>query len=604
MRGNAMTVKRDIQNNIFILKCIYQAGKEVLGISFFSIIVECIWTYVAANMGVWVYDSINTVSVTSLISFVVILLSVLVSLESLNRWFFTLTIPIAQSRITEYMSDTLIKKVFEIYQGDVEDENFFNLYSRAISEINTRPAEVLNMCRNIVSGLIQLIVLLIISTKLNWLFTALFLVASIVSATITAIINNLGYRQYEASTKTNRQLSYINRVIYQPEYGRLLRTNWGFRGLLAGKNSEYSEDLRGFIKEFGKKIGCLRILNTAIGYGCFEILPWAIAIFGLYEGTLTFGSVTMIMSITDHLPYVFTLIFGSIANFRKQSLYIENLRAVVEYKSSKKINNKEIDLPKGVLETTDKLSFTYSLNQELTLKDVNVTLNKGELTAFVGPNGAGKSTLACLLAGLYTASDGYVYLDRQDTNSIAGDVLSEKVIMIGQDSVLLSVSIIENILQRSPKNLEDYELAENALKKVGMYEKVKSLKKGIDTIVSKEFDNDGIVFSGGERQKISLARVYASRAELIILDEPTSALDAFSENEITDIIYQLAKSKTMLIISHRLSMVTRADKIMYIDKGKIVEEGTHLSLLEKRGKYYELFKTQADKYEICEEVGD
>lgn len=599
-----MNIKRDIQNNVFIIKCIYHAGKVVLGISLFSILLDCIWTYVGTNLGLWVFDSINRVSMKRVIMLVVITLSILIVFEMLLVWFRNLIIPVAKTRISEYMTNALIKKVFEIYQGDVEDESFFNIYSRAITEINVRPGKVLAMCRDIVCGFIQLIVLLVISTKLNLFITLFFGVASIIGAVITVFINKQEYLHYKASTKSNRQLSYINRVIYQPEYGRLLRMNWGLRTLLTKKNSEFAGDIRELIKEYGVKIASLKMLNTIICLISFEIFPWVFVIYGLYNGTMTFGEVTVIMSFADRLPDVFSSIFGSLATFRKESLYIENLREVLEYEVEKKPMGNAVESEEGVLETADQISFTYDSKKGLIIKGASLSLREGELTAFVGPNGAGKTTLACLLAGLYMASDGHVYFKGQDLNGIPLKQLSEKIIMIAQDSILLSVSVIENILQRSPQCLADYELAENALKKVGMYDKIKSLPKGIDTIVTKEFDSNGVVFSGGERQKITLSRVYASDAKLIILDEPTSALDAFSEKEIIDIMRQLAQTKTMVVISHRLSMVACADRILYIDDGKIVEEGTHVTLLQKKGKYYELFKTQAEKYKMYKETGD
>lgn len=599
-----MNIKRDIQNNLFIIKCIYRSGKIVFGLSLFTILIDCVWTYVGTNLGLWVFDSIDKVSMGGLILFVVITLGLLVLIEAVMNWFHTLTIPIEKTKITEYMSNSLINKVFEIYQGDVENSNFFNIYSRAISEITTRPGEVLSICQNILSGLIQLVLLLVISTKLNWFFTIFFLTASIVSAVITGFINKQEYLHYEASTKSNRQLAYINRVIYQPEYGRLLRTNWGLRALLTNKNSEYSRDLRELIKKYGKKIAVLRITNTLLSFNCFEILPWLLAIYGLYNQNLSFGEVTVIMSITERMPSVFKSIFGSMATFHKESLYIENLKMVLEYKSLKKKKESREEKTYEILENAEHISFTYSANSDLAIKNVMLSIKKGELIAFVGPNGAGKTTLACLLAGLYMSSDGVISFQGQDINSISQERLTDKIIMIAQDSLLLSVSIVENILQRSPTCMEDYEIAEEALKKVGMYEKVKSLVKGIDTMVTKEFDSDGVVFSGGERQKIALARVYASDAELIILDEPTGALDAFSEKEIIDIMYHLAKNKTMIVISHRLSMVSCADRILFIDNGTITEQGTHEYLLQKKGRYYELFNTQADNYQLCSEIGD
>lgn len=594
-------IKKDIKNNLFILKCIYVAGKAIFPILLFKLIVDTAWVYIDANIGLWIFDRVSISPLSQTLALVIVLYVGLLLVNGFEEWLDTVVQPILSTRVTEYMSQKLIRKVFEIRQADVEKPGFYDRYSRAISEIGTRPSAVINLVRNLVTGIFQLIVLIITASKISYAFVLAFVGASLVSTCISGVINSLDYKQYEESTKVNRRLSYVNRVIYQPEFGRLLRTSLGYRDVLSDNYAFHSEKLRGVIRKFSKKICVLRVINQFVSVVFLRLTPWIIAIVGLYNQTTTVGEVLLIMGVTAYIPMICDAIFGSAVNVRKQSRYIENLRMILDYKVEKKTDKTMPDPEEpDIIETVDKVSFFYSRGEKLILDNISLNLKMGEKIAFVGPNGAGKTTLACLIAGLYAANDGRIILEGHDIDSMDRVSIEERIVMMTQESTLLRVSVAENILHRPLTCEEDYQIVEDALKKVGMYERVTSLKNGLDTIVSREFEDDGVEFSGGEQQRLAIARIFVSKAKLIIMDEPTSAVDAFSEREIIDLLFDLLKDRTIIIISHRLSIVTNMDRIMYIDHGKIEEIGTHKELLAKKGKYHHLFSVQAESYREVE----
>ena len=594
-------IKKDIKNNLFILKCIYVAGKAIFPILLFKLIVDTAWVYIDANIGLWIFDRVSISPLSQTLALVIVLYVGLLLVNGFEEWLDTVVQPILSTRVTEYMSQKLIRKVFEIRQADVEKPGFYDRYSRAISEIGTRPSAVIHLVRNLVTGIFQLIVLIITASKISYAFVLAFVGASLVSTCISGVINSLDYKQYEESTKVNRRLSYVNRVIYQPEFGRLLRTSLGYRDVLSDNYAFHSEKLRGGIRKFSKKICVLRVINQFVSVVFLRLTPWIIAIVGLYNQTTTVGEVLLIMGVTAYIPMICDAIFGSAVNVRKQSRYIENLRMILDYKVEKKTDKTMPDPEEpDIIETVDKVSFFYSRGEKLILDNISLNLKMGEKIAFVGPNGAGKTTLACLIAGLYAANDGRIILEGHDIDSMDRVSIEERIVMMTQESTLLRVSVAENILHRPLTCEEDYQIVEDALKKVGMYERVTSLKNGLDTIVSREFEDDGVEFSGGEQQRLAIARIFVSKAKLIIMDEPTSAVDAFSEREIIDLLFDLLKDRTIIIISHRLSIVTNMDRIMYIDHGKIEEIGTHKELLAKKGKYHHLFSVQAESYREVE----
>ena len=171
-----------------------------------------------------------------------------------------------------------------------------------------------------------------------------------------------------------------------------------------------------------------------------------------------------------------------------------------------------------------------------------------------------------------------------------------------QDYRLFATTVAENVLLRGNVTNEDREKVKDALKCAGVYDKIEELPEGVDSTVTKEFDKNGAVFSGGEAQKVSIARLFAGDQEIVIMDEPTSALDPIAEQEMYRNMFDACKGKTVVFISHRLSSATMADRVYMFENGAIIEEGKHAELLQKNGKYAEMWHKQADSYAIGEEA--
>ena len=209
---------------------------------------------------------------------------------------------------------------------------------------------------------------------------------------------------------------------------------------------------------------------------------------------------------------------------------------------------------------------------------------------------AGKTTLTKLLLKLYEPEEGTIKINNIDYKDLSAYDVREKSSIILQNFQIYSATVLENVLMREKRYNDEEEVVINALKKVGLYEKIMTFPNGINTILTKEFSNEGIELSGGERQKLAVARVFASRSQIAILDEPTSALDPYSEKEINDDIIKMVDTKTVIIISHRLSTIVNVDRIYVMKDGKIEEYGTHDELMKQNGIYYEMFTAQAELY--------
>jgi ATP-binding cassette, subfamily B, putative efflux pump len=234
----------------------------------------------------------------------------------------------------------------------------------------------------------------------------------------------------------------------------------------------------------------------------------------------------------------------------------------------------------------ENVSFAYEQNEELVLHNISLNIKKGETVAFVGMSGGGKSTLVSLIPRFYDVTSGRILLDGIDIRDFKVRSLRDKIGMVFQDSILFSDSIKENILLGKPNATDEEVIA--AAKAANAHEFIMNLPNGYDTKVGER----GVKLSGGQKQRIAIARVFLKNPPLLILDEATSALDLESEHFIQETLERLAKNRTTLMVAHRLSTITHADRIVLIENGKIVESGTHEELMNKKGSYYKLFMIQ------------
>ena len=227
---------------------------------------------------------------------------------------------------------------------------------------------------------------------------------------------------------------------------------------------------------------------------------------------------------------------------------------------------------------------------------VSLKINKGERIAVVGANGAGKSTLIKLLMRLYDADSGEVLVNGENIKKYRLSSYRALFGTVFQEYGLFAASVAENVLLKTDISEDDRIKAEDALRKSDIWDKIQALPKGIDTEVTREFDDKGAVFSGGESQKIAIARIFAGNSEIVIMDEPTSALDPIAEHKMYQNMFEACDGKTVIFISHRISSATMADRIYLFEDGKICEVGSHSELLALGAKYSDMWHKQADSY--------
>ncbi|MCI7351522.1 MAG: ABC transporter ATP-binding protein/permease [Ruminococcus sp.] len=432
----------------------------------------------------------------------------------------------------------------------------------------------------------------VLAVNAPWL---LLLIAVLLTA--STLINR---KKNDIDIKNFTELSGINRIFghicWEMEdfrYGKDIRL-YGAAGMMIEKASQQINRLNDYWKRINDKKFPLNILDIIVtaarDFGTYLYLG-----FLAIMGKITIGTFSQLLTAGGSLN---TALQGMVFGFQdivKRSSYAYEIVKFMEYPPLMEKGNRRIENPEGghTIEFRN-VSFTYPGTDVQVLKNTSITLRSGERLSVVGLNGAGKTTFIKLLCRLYDVTEGEILLDGVNIRDYDYEEYMKLFSVVFQDFRLLAFSVRDNVLLG---NEEPDETVDGLMEKVGLSEKIRSLPHGRDTMMFKQFDKEGVELSGGEQQKLAIARALYKDAPVVILDEPTAALDPVAEYEIYKRFDELVGGKTAVYISHRLSSCKFCDKIAVFSEGTVKEYGTHDQLLRlKDGIYAEMFKAQAQYY--------
>ncbi|MDM5335147.1 ABC transporter ATP-binding protein [Ureibacillus composti] len=321
-----------------------------------------------------------------------------------------------------------------------------------------------------------------------------------------------------------------------------------------------------------------------------DIAPLLVIAYAGYQvinGELSVGTMAAFIAYIERLYSPLRRLVNSSTTLTQSIASMDRMFELMDedYDVENKANAKILPPVSGQV-TFDNVCFKYEKSGDNILQNINLNIQPGETAAFVGMSGGGKSTIVSLIPRFYDATDGAVLIDGHNVQDVVIQSLRSQIGIVLQDNILFSDSVKQNILMGKPDATEEEVIA--AAKAANAHDFIMSLQEGYDTKVGER----GVKLSGGQKQRIAIARVFLKNPPILILDEATSALDLESEALIQDSLNRLASDRTTIIIAHRLSTITHADKIFVIDHGHLVEEGTHESLMQKQGVYYDLFQIQ------------
>lgn len=506
--------------------------------------------------------------------------------------------PVTEVKITRGLSMELYEKVKDIDITSVDDAEFYDKYARAFNEIEYRTRVLLFTLGYVLRATLQIVV---VSLTLAYINPVVLLIA-IAGALISMLANfykaKYTYECDRKRTKVQRGFEYIHRIFYLPQYAKDIRTT-KVSNILYNRYDELVEKKNKILIEVGPKIAIARlaaeVLFFVVGTGAtslymiYEVYKKVIGVGDFVTGNYAVATLTEnLLSFANILP-----------QFAEHSLFINNYREVMEYESKLKIDDDAEDINPHERSTIElkNVSYKYPNATTTTLNNINLVIKPGERIGLVGENGAGKSTLLKLIIRLYDPVSGEIRLGNRPYRKITKRSLQDVFSIVEQDFQHYAFSIGEDITFETKAQAAE-EKVYDALKKVDLLEAVEKLPKGIDSGLTNEFDEEGINLSGGQLQRLAIARMIYQDSKVLIMDEPSSALDPISEAKLFDVIYKLAEDKTLILVSHRLSGVKDMDRILFMENGSIVEMGNHQELMNQNGKYANMFRIQAERYGV------
>ena len=499
------------------------------------------------------------------------------------------------------LKEQMFKKASEIDLYCYDDPAYYNDFVLSVSESENAIDRFLDLLNMAVQALTTLFTTGIFFLVLDPIGVVFVLASFIFRFFVSKSLNKVNYENRLATNPSIRKRDYVSRVVYLKDYAKELRLHPN-----AGKQLEeefaQADDL--IISEH-KKVAGKRIWYQFLkDYGVGDFL-----IDGLYISYLVYKAAVLHTVNYSDAVILFNRtgsLRGSMGKFadlgpkaHENSMFIDKIRVFLAYEPRLKDDVGDA-VPEGAGELKlEHVSFKYSESGRTVLDDISLTVKPGEHIAIVGYNGAGKTTLIKLLMRLYDPTSGSISYHDHNVARLCPREYHKRIGVVFQDFQMFGANLGENVVMDDMTKEEETARAPqitDALTAAGFGEKLARLPDGLFTQVTTEFDKSGVDFSGGESQKVAISRAFYKKADILIMDEPSSALDPIAEYELNKAMESAAKGKTVFYISHRLSTTRDADRIIMLERGRIIEEGTHAQLLARKGKYAEMWNAQAGKY--------
>lgn len=501
-------------------------------------------------------------------------------------------LPIAQ----QALKNRLYVKAKDVDIANYDNPAYYNDYCLVVSEADKAVERAEQLVRMIFGSATVLICYGVFFFTQDVISVLFVLVSFVLRTLFSNLSNKLRYELRLQEVPLERKRDYIRRLFYLKDYAKEIRLNKEVTKDFHDQFDKVQGELyalhkgaaiKKFLLDFTAKylasdfmLDIIYVLYLIIRASVYHLISYSQVVV-LYNSAA--GLRRGFTTVTDLGPYAV-----------ETSLYIEKIRAFLE-SESEIVNSKKRGLPSGpaVLECKN-VSFGYDTGR-MVLKDVNITMNPGEKIALVGYNGAGKTTLIKLILRLYDPTEGVILLDGSDIREYDLEEYRHYIGVVFQDFQVYATSIEQNVVMDLKISGEEEKVI-NAIIKSGFYDKLLRLPGGLDTEITNEFDDGGTELSGGEEQRLAVARTFYKSAGLMLLDEPSSALDPIAEYELNRTMNDMSDQRSVIFISHRLSTTRLASRIYVMKDGCIVEEGNHEELLTKQGIYHTMWSAQAGKY--------
>ncbi len=527
------------------------------------------------------------------IFYAVIVIGLVLILSTVISWLFReFYWNMERERLYFGLNKKLYDKARSLDLESYDNPEFYNNFILTIESSSGNIQNLLGLVRMYVGHIISLVTVSSVLLTIDPWCLAIILVVICVFLPISKRVGTLMMERRIDNAKYHRRADYFQRIFYLQDYAKEVRMN-NISPLLIDRYNDAADDVINNQKKYWDKISALNCTQKVgvQGLGFMFILPLYLGYCVLIKGDLSAGDFVATFNGAHAVAMSFQfLTIWALARFSEQAKMIDKYREFLGADFKIKNGGEEVKKTEPKEIVIKNLSFTYPNNDKPTLEDINLTINPYEKIALVGYNGAGKTTLTNLLLRLYDATEGEILIDGKNIKNATADSHRDRFAAVFQDFQIFSCSLGENVaLDINP----DEDRVWDALKHSGFN---KELKNGINTELLREFDDEGVMFSGGEAQKTAIARAFYKDCPYVILDEPSANLDPVAEYNLNQAMIEAADKKTVIFISHRLSTTVNADRIYVMENGRIIESGSHSELMELGGTYAYMFNLQAEKY--------
>lgn len=583
-----------LSNMLFFLKLLYKCSPLL-------VIGEMIWgillilpAELISVLGVkYIIDIVSSGNRLYRVFLVVGAIAGIVILSKLAAWLFREFFWNTEREKVYYrLNKSLYEKAKSLDLEAYDNPDFYNNFILAIESSSDNIQNLLGLVRNYFGSLVSLVTISGVLFTIDPLCLLIILAVIVIFMPLSRTIGRLQMNRRIDNTKFHRRSDYFQRIFYLQDYAKEVRMN-NIRPLLIERYNDAADDVIDNQKKYWGKISnlyCVQEIGVQL-FGFMLVLPLYLGYLVMVKKSISAGDFVATFNgayaIATSINF---LTVWALAQFEERGMMIEKYREFLKTGSKITDGKKEAKITEPKEIKIENLSFTYPGNSEPTLKNINLTIKPYEKIALVGYNGAGKTTLTNLLLRLYDVSDGRILIDGEDVRDTTVSSNRNRFAAVFQDFQTFAYTVGENVALSDDV---DKKRVENALRHSGFD---KNLKNGVDTQLLREFDEDGVMLSGGESQKVAIARAFYKDCPYVILDEPSANLDPVAEYNLNQAMIEAAQHKTVIFISHRLSTTINADRIYVMENGEIIEQGSHDELMAMNKTYAYMFNLQAEKY--------